>query len=130
MRQIIFLILCLLTLETYSQNRNATRRTSRTISINDFVGTWKLTKLADIHLTYLPDSVKKEILRFTKDSVFAIAENAEYKGTWKLVGAQAIINIKETKRFNYTWISGDVDSKFFTTKGLGYYKYFVRINKH
>ena len=129
MRQIIFIVLCFLTLQTYSQHRNASRRTTRTITIIDFVGTWKLTKLADIHLTYRPDSVKKEILRFTKDSVFVSTENTEYAGTWKLVGAQAIINIKETNQFNYTWTSGDIDSKYFTTKGLGYYKYFERISK-
>ena len=129
MRQIIFITLCLLSLETYSQHRNTTRKTSRTISIKDFIGSWKLTKLADIHLNYRPDSVKKEILKFTKDSVFISDETGEYAGTWELVSSQPIINIRETNRYNYSWISGDVDSKFFTTKELGYYKYFIRIKK-
>jgi hypothetical protein len=124
------MLLCLLSLDTYSQNRSATRRSTRTISTKDFIGTWKLTKLADIHLTYLPDSVKKEILRFTKDSVFVTFENDGYSGTWKLVGSQPIITIKETKQYNYTWLAGSADTKFFTTKGLRYYKYFVRINKN
>ncbi|MDB5198465.1 MAG: hypothetical protein JWO92_428 [Chitinophagaceae bacterium] len=129
MKKNILILLCLLSLDTYSQNRSATRRSTRTISTKDFIGTWKLTKLADIHLRYLPDSVKKEILRFTKDSVFVTFEKENYSGTWKLVGSQPIITIKATKQYNYKWLAGSTDTKFFTTKGLGYYKYFVRVNK-
>ena len=98
--------------------------------IEDFVGTWELTKLADNHLNYRTGYVKKELLRFTKDSIFVSVNNKEYSGTWKLVGGQTKIKIKGTNQFNYEWISGDVDSKFFTTKGLGYYMYFVRTNKN
>jgi hypothetical protein len=124
MRQII-----LIPLFIFSLNISAQRRSGRKIIPEDFIGTWKLTKLADKHLNYRTDSVEKEILRFTKDSVFVTTENKEYSGTWKLIKTQPGIKIKETTQFNYTWIAGSVDSKFFITRGLRYYKYFVRIKK-
>jgi hypothetical protein len=124
MKQIILIILLLSTLISYSQ-----RRSRGKVLTTDFIGTWKLTKLADKHLGYLPDSVKKEFLKFTKDSVFVAIENKEHAGTWKLVDGQTLISIKDTNDFNYTWTAGDINSKFFTVKGLGYYKYFERVKK-
>ena len=124
MRQIILIALFIFSLDTSAQ-----RRSSRKTIPEDFIGTWKLTKLADKHLKFRTDSVEKEILKFTKDSFFVTTKNKEYSGTWKLIKAQPEIKIKETNQFNYTWIAGSVDSKFFTTKGLRYYKYFVRIKR-
>jgi hypothetical protein len=128
MRQIIIAILFITTLQSHAQ-RTSTKRGTVTISIDNFIGTWKLTKYADIHLDYKKGPVKSETLRFTKDSIIVNAENKRFAGTWKLVNSQLIISIKETNRFNYRWISGNIDSKFFTRKGLGYYKYFERISK-
>ena len=101
----------------------------RPVLPEDFIGTWKLNKLADTHLEYLKDTVEFEILKFTKDSVFVTTIREHYAGTWKLVRGQTKINIKKTDKFNYEWIAGDTKSKFLTTKGLGYYKYFVRVSK-
>jgi hypothetical protein len=54
----------------------------------DFIGTWKLTRLADIHLDYRKDSVEKEWLTFTQDSVFVVTPKKNYSGTWRLVDGQ------------------------------------------
>ncbi len=123
MKRMLIITFCIFSLQASSQRRGVT------IVPESFIGTWQLSKLADKHLNYLKDSVEKEIIRFTKDSVYVTTKNKQYAGTWNLVKGQAVINIAETDQFDYTWISGSDNSKFFTTNGLGYYKYFVRISK-
>jgi len=125
-RNILIILFCFFSLNSFSQ-RKSTKRSTGYITPKSFIGTWLLTKLADKHLNYISDSVQTEFLIFTKDSVFVRTGGKEYAGTWKLKGEQPIIRIKQTSQFNYQWISGNIDSKFFTTPNLGYYKYFIRI---
>lgn len=129
MKLLILISFCILSLQPLAQKQSANQKISGKITHESFIGTWKLTKLADKHLNYLKAAVGKEIIRFTKDSVFVTTKTKRYAGTWKLIDGQAVVSIAETNQFNYTWISGTENSKFFTTPGLGYYKYFVRTSK-
>lgn len=129
MRRIIFIIFYLISLETYAQQRISKKRSSVPCTITDFIGTWKLIKYADRHLNYTSKRVQSETLIFTNDSIFVFSEKKKYVGTWKFEDCEPIITIKETRQFNYNWISRDTDEIFFTTEGLGYYKYFQRIKK-
>jgi ribosomal protein L27 len=112
-----------------AQQRKSTKRTTKTYTINDFIGTWKLTKYADLHLTLKKTPIQSETLIFTKDSIFVNLSHKKYSGVWKLEGHQPIIKIKGTKQFNYHWLGRGSDNIFFTTQGLGYYKYFERIGQ-
>ena len=105
------------------------QRNGRTMTPNDFIGIWELRKIADNQLKYTNRSFDKETIQYTTDSVFVVLKDSTFVGTWKLVKGQAVIDIPSTTRFNYKWISGGLDSKFFTTDNLGYYKYFVRTSR-
>ena len=117
-----------ISLDSFAQERKATKRTSKYYSTTDFIGTWELKKYADVHLSFTKKQVKSETLIFTKDSIFVNLVNKKYCGVWKLEDRQPIITIKETKRFNYHWLGRGADHIFFTSKGLGYYKYFERVS--
>jgi hypothetical protein len=121
MKLIPFLFLCFLTSVAFSQ------RGKVTIDSTWYIGTWELKKIADEHLSYTKRKFKPETIRFTGDSVYVKVDSGIFLGTWKLLGGQANINIPSTKQFNYYWISRDTNDIFFQTRGMKYWKYFVRI---
>jgi hypothetical protein len=126
-KRFLTVIICLLCLEGFSQ-RVMMKRITVIIDSSSFIGTWKLTKLADKHLKFLRAPVRKEELRFTKDSVYITLDRENFYGTWSLTGTQPDIKVYGTNQFKYKWTAGTKDSKFFSTEGLEYYKYFERIS--
>ena len=125
MKPLFFLLFIVITMQTYSQQMPR-KRVSKSFTVKDIIGTWQLTKLADIHLNFCKDVVNNERLHFTKDSVFVTTDTKKYAGTWKLVHSQTAIHIKGTNQYNYRWIAGTENSKFFSTTNMKYYKYFIR----
>ena len=120
MKIILLLFLCFATYVAFGQRRSVT------IDSTWYIGTWKLTKIADENLGYTNRKFKPEIIRFTRDSVFVTVDSGTFRGTWKLKSGQPNINIPSTKQFNYYWIARDTNDVFFQTKGMKYWKYFVR----
>src|SRR4051812_37284850 len=73
MKLFFFIISIVFTTGIYSQQIPRKRSTKKNLTAKDFIGTWTLTKLANIHLNYRPGRVYKEILRLLK-TVFLLPQ--------------------------------------------------------
>jgi hypothetical protein len=84
-------------------------RKAKSLTTEDFCGTWVLVAIQDVHTSDIPNAkFSPKTIKFTLDSVYITVNDSTYKGTWKLDRSSFNIKIAGTDEFDYSWFSGNI----------------------